>query len=280
MAFQIKTSTPEEIARIKALEKIKLPTIEFDTYKYVFKGNDLILGNIILHHPTVEEIIEFGEEKYLRLVSLITMRAYDERVALDEAKLNYQEVSDFDIFIRNIYSIPIEMSSIVFGDLPLNQFKLKINEEFKEAVLTLNYNSIDYTIDKTVYTYIVTFFRRINFVSNKIKYDMADEMGRKFLIERTKVKAEFTKKANNKKKKDIHFESILLNISSFVVAKGIYSDKEIQKVKIGTLYEIFHRLVCIDDKNDFSAMMRTGFMKKEDISKGNYKLDYTRPLYE
>lgn len=281
MAFKIVRSSPEEIKKIQALERIKIPSVNLDILSIVFFGEDYDVNEFIhLHNPTFKEVKEFGEMKYLHLVSLITMRSYDDCVALDDKGLNYQEISDFDIFIRNTRKLTPEDSRIIFGSLDFSKFTIEFSEETQTHYLKCVLN--DYQtiiIDKNTYAYIVAFVRKINFVSEKIEYDMGNEIGRKFLLERKRRKQELAKKS---KQDNTQVKSQLANIASFCCAHsgGKYNYQTIQYIKISQLYDEYKRLNFIDERNDFSAALRTGMMKDADVHKGAYKLDAARNLYE
>lgn len=280
MGLNIKKSSPEEIKKLQLLEQLKIPVVDIDVWKYVISGEDLQVNkHIYLHNPLVEEVKDFGEQKYLHLISLITMRAYDDCVALDDKGINYQEVSDFEIFIRNTRKLTPENSWIIFGtELDFSKFEIRFDEKKSPYLYYLNETSEEVIIDKTIYAYIVSFVRKINFINAKIEYDMGNEIGRKFLLERKRRKQELSQKS---KQLTGTFQTQLGNIISYCCAnKGCkYNYQTIGKIKISQLYDQYRRFNFIDERDDFAAALRTGMMKDADIHKGAYKLNPVRDMY-
>ena len=59
-----------------------------DTLKYVQRGSNLIVNNqITVLNPTLADIEEYGEQKYVSEVAAIVMRPYDAAVMLDDIGL-------------------------------------------------------------------------------------------------------------------------------------------------------------------------------------------------
>lgn len=245
--------------------------IDIDYFKYVVCGDDFKLNDkITLHHPTLDEIKEFGEQKYLTLISTLTMRPYDDMVGLDDAGLNYQDLNDYDMFLRNYSVITPDFSSIIFGELDFSKFILVKNNE--NDTLAIYNQEEDILIDELLYNYIATFIRTINFISSKIEYDAGNELMRKYLIKKKRKEIERRKK--NPKK----FESQLASIVSFLCSiEGCkYNYTTIRELKIGQLYDNYYRIAIIDERNRTLSIMSTGMVKSNDIDKS--KLDWTRKI--
>lgn len=250
---------------------IKVP---IDYLKYIIKGEDYYINeNIILHNPTIEEIIDFGEQKYLQLISILTMRPYDDMVGLDDAGLNYQDFTDFDMFLRNYRAITPDMSSIILPDINLTEFVVAIKNDTGATVLLHQEKQI--VIDELVFAYIAGFVRTINFISSKLEYDVGNEVTRQYLIK--KKRKAMKRKA---KKPSKPFESFLSNVISFLCSHNgcKYNYDSILNLTIGQIYDNFYRISAIDERERYLNILSTGMVKRDKTD--TKKLNWTRSLID
>ena len=125
----------------------------------LFRGKDYEINDRIkIHHPTLNDIVDYGEQNYYGLVSRLTSIPSDYKGQLDELGFDYEEVAEFDLFILICKGLNVEESKILFGDLNfanLNLFKITNTDE---PVL---YNEEqDFTIDRAIYEVIMEFIRK------------------------------------------------------------------------------------------------------------------------
>ena len=126
-----------------------------------YRGQDYIINDkITIHQPTLNEICDFGEHKYFSLISTITAIPVDYILQLEQMGTKYEELSDFDIFIKTINGINIEDSKLLFGNIDFSKFKLWINNQNNQPVLKDEENDI--VIDKYIYGLIVDYIRKSN----------------------------------------------------------------------------------------------------------------------
>lgn len=112
-----------------------------DELKYIISGSDAKFGKIRIHNPSLSEIRDYGEHRYIAEMSAIILRPYDAAVMLDEVGMNYQEVKDYDLFLMTIRStIPeptLLMPDVIFGD-----FEHGVNPENGTPKVTLSYKPV------------------------------------------------------------------------------------------------------------------------------------------
>lgn len=230
---------------------------------HIICGDDYTTSNgITLHNPTLREIKEFGEFNYLKLIEYITMRPYDIAVELWDKGVNYQDVSDFTIFISNVKGLPNDFTELIFGDLDFQKFEAQVNPQNMLPVLTNG----KYIIDEMIYREIVEYVRRINYIEEKVEYDMANKAGIKFLIQRMRRKREKAAKKTA--------EPYLSNLISTMVntADFPYNYSTIFDVKISQLYNGFYRKDKIDTAHQITQAIYAGTINKKDVS--NSLLNY------
>lgn len=243
-------------------------SVPFNEAKHVFFGEDLVINDFItIHHPLVHEILEFDEQLYFQIVSLITMRPYDNAVALNKKGFDYQDYTDYDMFLMNASLLKPENTKIFFGeDLDLSVYKPTVSLDTGRKVL-VNGNLI---IDELIYNYIVTFVRKINYISAKIEYDMGNGIGKRFLLERMERKQKQARKQP--------FKSHISNIASLVSVMCDYTAKEIKEMPIGELYTHYYRLNCVDERDKLLNAVYAGTMKLGDIKNKSEKLNWAKTL--
>lgn len=160
---------------------------------------------ITVRHPTLGEIVDFGELRYLQLVSVITSTPSDHKVELFDAGIDYGNISDLSFFISQSRHLDQENSHILFGDF-----------DFSKCVLTTRKNDDpilcniegEVLIDEAAHIVISDFIRKINLLK-KHSEKPANAATRTYLIERDRAK--------QRRNKDVEFHSELKSIVSALV---------------------------------------------------------------
>lgn len=115
-------------------------------------GTDFEVGKIKIRMPTIREIIEFGEKKYFSIVYIFASTSSDYKAQLDDQGLDWQEVSDYDMFLRLFMAIRDNDLSILFGDTDMKHFILA--KDNKTGQLVYHNPITDAKIDRTSYELI------------------------------------------------------------------------------------------------------------------------------
>ena len=93
-----------------------------DEAKHCIAGRTYYVNQYIkIYSPEVYEVIDFGEDNYYRVLNLFVRKPYDIAVELDDNGIDYQSITDWDLFVDTASQIPIEYSCILFGKLKLYQ---------------------------------------------------------------------------------------------------------------------------------------------------------------
>lgn len=83
---------------------------------------------ISIRIPTVGEILE-DEARYNSIVSCVISTPYDFMVYLDDMGIDFEELTEYDLFLLLFPSLQATDTGILFGDLDLSKFSPAINEE-------------------------------------------------------------------------------------------------------------------------------------------------------
>lgn len=186
---------------------------------FLSSGNDLVLDNIIIKHPTVGEILNLNNgilsvRKYFQMVSLLICDPYDKMVDLDDNGINYQNVDNFDVFvfqwsnaisqyeefnddIKQIYNplLPIKEALCFF--LGNHNFDIrKIDNDLCLVDLdSVKNNVCHYCITREVYNIFSEFLNSINDINHSERINPNDESTRRMLIE--DMRDELNRKSRN-----------------------------------------------------------------------------------
>lgn len=142
---------------------------------------------IAVHVPTVDEIFEFGDQKYYSIVQTLIATPFDLMVELDDIGIDYETITDYQLFILMMESIAVneDDTSIFFGDLNLKNFQESVNSHNGEKVLWDKGNDI--VIDQMVALEICNAIRKIHFWKAPIGR-AGNAEAKKYLIDRNRKK--------------------------------------------------------------------------------------------
>ena len=148
-----------------------------------YKIND----KISVHVPRVEEIFDFGDQKYYSIVQSLVSTPFDLMVELDDIGVDYETISDYQLFILMFESIAVNEAdtSVFFGNLNLKLFQEAVNPKNGEKVLWDNKNDI--VIDQMIALEICNAIRKIHFWEPPLGH-AGNAEAKKYLIERNRIK--------------------------------------------------------------------------------------------
>ena len=139
---------------------------------------------ISIRIPTVGEILE-NEVAYNSILSCVISTPYDFMVYLDDMGIDFEKLTEYDLFLLLFPSLQSADTSIVFGDLDLSKFSPAINEKNGQVIL-LNAED-DIVIDRGVHDLICQAIRKINLLE-KVTRRPGNSEAKKYMIERARIK--------------------------------------------------------------------------------------------
>lgn len=134
----------------------------------VYFGDDYVINDqIIVKQPSIGEIIEYGEREYFSMINTLCAIPSDMKSQLWDAGFDWEEITDFQLFMSLSKSLPVEMTRIVLGDLDLSALEQGFNQETEQLVL---YNpETEVVIDEYIYLKIVSYLRLVHGIKPKIE---------------------------------------------------------------------------------------------------------------
>ncbi len=238
----------------------------------IYRGSDIsIVPGITIHQPTLGEICDFGERKYFSIIHNITSVGADLKWQLWDAGIDYTKITDYELFYNLlIKNMSDEDTSLIFGDLNFNKFKIyeQTNNDITEVVLYDRDNEI--IINEYVYTMIVSILREIHKINrnNEVPGTTSTKLA---LIEDARDEYNINK---NKK-----YQSYLKNlISTMTNCEGFkYNHSNVWDMKINAFMDAVRRVIKIRDA--FILYQSGHFAYGVDLKKiDNKKLDWIGEL--
>lgn len=225
----------------------------------LFRGHDYVINDkITICHPTLEDICNFGEKEYYSLVFDITATPPDYKAFLFDNGIDYEAITEFELFGSICKKYDAEESYILFGGLNLSEFELAIHNPTEEKIL---YNSnLDVIIDRSIYELIVGFIRKINGIEKNME-QAGNEFTKKFLIEEDRQNKEFLK-GKPYKSNLIPLISSMVNCADFK-----YNHADVWDLPIYSFIDSVNRIKKIKSCNYLMQGIYSGNIDATKISK-------------
>ena len=254
--------------------KSRNPKIEFDKLKMYFREPYIIdlegvEGSITLIQPSIGDIIELGEKRFYATLNAFVTNTTAFRVQLWEQNIDWNEMSDFELFALLVGTAEKEVYSTFLPDLDFSKFgmfqKQMPDSEEKKMVLYDAENKIE--INEEVYYHISQYLRNTFniFPEEKITND---KIMKKWFIE--KDKREMKNKELKKGKEDDDF-GLLPIISGCCNHPGFkYKSSELKELGVYQFYDSVKRLQVYESTTALQKGMYSGFMDSSKLKPEDY----------
>lgn len=172
------------------------------TRNFLYKSEIVINDFVSIKIPTVGEILEC-EDSYYNLVQLLTAMPIDLMVLLDDAKIDFSTINDYDLFILMFNAIKQCDTKLIFGDLDLSSFEFAIDEQTGKAVYIDP--KTERKFDRALQVNIAETLRKIHHLEKNTRKP-GNEEAKKYMIERARKKMN----RNRRRKHDSHLENLIV----------------------------------------------------------------------
>lgn len=216
-----------------------------------------INDQISLCIPSVGDVIDH-EEAYYEGVSTILATPYDMMVELDDAKIDFTKITQFELFglmLRHLKEID---TSLIFGELRLDEYRTAVSEETNELMLINERNGS--VIDRPTHSIICKELARILWIEKKLKTP-ANEEAKRYLLQRARAKRRRKKK---REEGDSQIEGLIIGLVN--TEQFPYDYETVRNISIYQFYASLHQ---ISHKIRFDNTMigyYAGTVKIEDLS--------------
>lgn len=239
----------------------------------LYMSEDIKIANgIVLKCPKIKDVAEYGESAYFSMVNTICATPSSMMVALDDMKLNYMKVKDFELFMMLCQSLKPEATYPILGDLDLTKFKPHQVGETEDVILVHEDTKNDenpIVITPIIHEVLTTYIRKMHSLKKEVK-KAGNEITRKQLIRLARQDAEMAK---NKPR-----ESFLRPVISAVKCRQGYSMDYIREMGIFELMDDLSRLNVIVQADAALGGMYSGMVDTKKMDKT--VLNWTRNIVD
>lgn len=251
--------------QIEELEEEEKEKIDFNPMAMYFGEDYIINDKIIIHQPTIQDFIDNNESDIYAVIAPFTVNTTSYRVQLWDMGIDWNKISNQELFAMLIKTINSKYSKLIFGDLDFQCFKMYEKQTENGIELTLYDNvhgiEIDEDIRNKMCKYIQFMFNSFpveeEFTSNKtLKRDLLNKDREKQLL----------------KKREKKSSSSLLSMISFCLNHpGFkYKKNELKNVGIVEFMDSVQRLQIYESTHAILGGAYSGFMDTSKINKDEF----------
>lgn len=245
---------------------------QVDELKLYLGSNIKIASGITLYQPTIGEIANYNEAEYFSMAQTLCATPSSMKVALDDMKLDYMKVEDFQLFMMLAQSLSPDKTRPLLGDLDLTKFKPYQRQDSEEVVLAngeVDENGNPIVINAIIYEILVTYIRKMH--NFKKQVDKAgNAITRKVLIDEDRKTAQ--------RNKDKSYKSFLVPLVSSLQGRQGYTKDYICDMGLYEFMNQIARTQIIVQADAALGGMYSGFVDTKKMDKS--VLDWTRDISE
>lgn len=246
----------------------------FDELQMYYGLDYKIDDQITIKQPTIGDIIEFGEHRVLSSIMPFVSNPTSYRLQLWDMGVDWNKISDYELFISLIQTSKKEDTSLIFGDIDFSSLEPYMNQTNNEIILMDNSQTL--MIDEYKYMHMREYIRLMFNQYPKVE-KAKGKATKEAIIDEERINLINSKKLNkNKKEKSIY----LPLISSMINHPGFkYKKSELKEVGIVEFMDSVKRLQVYESTMALMSGVYSGFC---DTSKMNLskELNWLRDLYE
>lgn len=245
---------------------------QVDELKLYLGSNIKIASGITLYQPTIGEIANYNEAEYFSMAQTLCATPSSMKVALDDMKLDYMKVEDFQLFMMLAQSLTPDKTRPLLGDLDLTKFKPYQRQDSEEVVLAngeVDDNGNPIVINQIIYDILITYIRKMH--NFKKQVDKAgNAITRKVLIDEDRKAAQ--------RNKDRPYKSFLVPLVSSLQGRQGYTKDYICNMGLYEFMNQIARTQIIVQADAALGGMYSGFVDTKKMDKTI--LDWTRDISE
>lgn len=229
----------------------KLPNI--DPLQLYLGEPYVITDKIIIKQPTIGQIIRTGEQKIYSAVHVFVANTTMYRLLLWTIGVDWNKITDFDLFQMLVPSLKQEDTAFLFGDLDFSKLQRYQKQLDDKTTVVLYDPENDIEIDENTYNQIANYVRNMFNIFPKVE-KAKGKTTKEWMIQEDRENAELHKNEG--------YKSVLLPlISSCLNHPGFkYSKSELINVGIVEFMDSVKRLQVYESSTALLKGMYSGFI--------------------
>lgn len=243
----------------------------------LYRGDDYTLPNgIKIKCPTLGEICDYGENKYLSMISIFTATNIDRCAQLDDMGIDYTEITNFQMFTVFASMLTNQKSddekildtSPLFGDLDFSLFAV-VDSEGELCLI----NKEGLKITEPIFEEMATYIRKIHGMPQPQYTTVKNEFAKQQLIIDARNDAEYNRKLRELKGEHssyLPYISALVNHPNFK-----YKWDDVWSMKVYAFFDSLKRISIIDNANHLYQGLYSGCVEYNKVKKD---LNWLKPI--
>lgn len=233
----------------------------------IYRGSDFyITDDIYVKQPTVNDICDFGEERYLRMVTQLTSVPQNSIYMLYKMGIDFTQISDFEMFVLIHSVFKYEETQMIIPNLNFETAQVIRTNKVTSKGTVLDTQELALLFDNSVvlnakkYADMMTYIRKINKLQRPWFKTVGNESTKKRMI-RSAI-TEYEQQADNKEP----FKSIYVPLISSLATFGYRCD-EIWNMKLYMFFDIVTRLQLKEQADHLYSGIYSGCIDAKKIGK-------------
>lgn len=252
------------------------PTIVFDELQMYFGEPYVVdceeaVGSLTIYTPSIGDIVKVGQNNFFETLSVFVTNPTQNRLPLWEAGIDWNTLSDFQLFCILYKTINPQISQLLFGDLDWSDFELYTkrysddeNAE-EEIVLASKHQQIE--INENVYNHIHQYLQTMFNIHPEDELTDGRTM-KELWIHKDKIARDQKARKGNKDE-----QSLKSLISACVNHPGFkYKLNELREVSVAEFYDSVARLQIYETSTACLKGLYSGFVDGSKIDPENYNI--------
>lgn len=252
------------------MPKSRNPKINFDKLQMFFSEPYVIdikdsEGSITVLQPTIGDIISIGESRFYSTLSAFVTNTTSHRLMLWEAGVDWNIMSDFELFTLLVIKAEKEVYSLFLKDLDLSKFERVGKNVGDDQVLVLYDAEDNIEINEEVYWHLSQYLREMFSIFPEEKITKSPTL-KDWYIEADKRKRE-----TDKEKAATEQSSLLPVISAYLNHPGTkYKSSELKQLGVYEFWDGVQRLQIYEQATACIKGMYSGMVDSSKLSSDSY----------
>ena len=245
---------------------------EFDLLKLFFREPEPINEEITIYQPSIADIMTYGEQRFFHMLNIFIGNTTMFRLQLWHAGIDWNNISDYQLFCSLVTSLTQKDTAILFGDLDFSSFdgdwtRTNVDGSTYPVLYSVSHNMY---IDEQTYINIAHYLRTMFNIFPKNEWARGKA---------TKEAIIWEEEENLKIKKNKIYQSHLLSlISACVNHPGFkYKSNELQEIGVFEFMDSVQRLQVYESTAALLKGRFSGFIDISGINKEEF--NFMRDMY-
>ena len=244
---------------------------QFDMLRLYFGEDYHVTDDIVIHQPTIGDIIEYGEDYVYSVVNVFVANTTTYRLTLWDIGIDWNKISDFELFASLISGLNVEKTKLLFGDLDWSKFKKAsmVLEDGTNSPMLLYNEEQDIFVTEEIYLHIRAYIRKMFNINPKVE-KAKGKTTKQWMIDEERQKRE-REKLERAKDPYSNNSTLFPMISACINHPGFkYKSNELKDVGIIEFMDSVQRLQIYENTRALIQGSYSGFCDTSKIDKNQF----------